>query len=724
MNTIHRFAAGAVSALVLSLPAFAQPTLRSPVLAPPGPDAIRRVSIDAAELAAIRQQRAPFRLSGFPMPRGASADLDLEPFDVLTPDAQVVLGTENGDIEIGAPDVTLLHGTIAGDPESSVFLSFSVLGANGVIRVADRTVVLSSGTFGAGEQPVIADMADFPEPPEFAKGWECHVGPEHVNPLGLDLAGDGGGTRANPCRIARIAVDTDYEYSAWLFGGNLDASAAYAVTLLGAVNEIYTRDLNVRLMVPYVRVWDADVDPYGGDRLSELQAYWSANMGSVQRELAHLLSGNYGGGVAWVSVLCSKTYGYGLSGVGGGFPYPLRDHDGGNWDPFVVAHEVGHNFGTLHTHDGYDPVIDGCGLGDCTLAWGGTIMSYCHTCAGGMTNIILHFHPRVIEQISNYLNAACNIEGALKAFAYNDEEIVLQDTPLTVDVLANDIPINCTSPQISYVSATTLKGGSAEISLGTGQDGRDEVLYTPPAGFTGADRFLYEIETAGGAKASADGLVEVLDVRPADSLGVSRPGITTDYYDLQAPVQLPDFDTLTPYARDYLFEINYPRTNYDFATSGRYDNVGAVLRAYVHIPQTGFYTLFVESDEGSRLLVGDEVLIDNDGLHQMTERSGGIALEAGWHRIRIDYFERTQGLGLIARIQGPDLPKQTIPPQMWRTDDCVADWLPDGVVNTIDFIKFLSDWGLRLPSVDLDGNGAVNTADVVVFLNAWVHGCP
>ncbi|MBK7403353.1 MAG: hypothetical protein IPJ41_01645 [Phycisphaerales bacterium] len=726
MHTIHRLAAVLAPAILVALPALAQPVLHSPVTADAGPQAIRPVSIDSAELAAIRAQQGPFLLTGFPMPRGASADLALEPFSVLTPDAQVVLGTEHGDAPIGAPEVTLLHGTVAGDPESSVFLSFSMLGANGVIRAHGQTVVLSSGAFTKHQQTVIADMADFPEPPEFAKGWECHVGPEHFNPLGLDLTGPQGrgGARDNPCRIARVAVDTDYEYSAWLFAGNLDASAAYAVTLLGAVSEIYTRDLNVRLVVPYVRVWDADVDPYGGDRLSELQAYWSANMSGVKRELAHLLSGNYGGGVAWVGTLCSTSYGYGLSGVAGGFPYPLRDHDGGNWDLMVVAHEIGHNFGTLHTHDGYDPHIDDCGNGDCTLAWGGTIMSYCHTCAGGMTNIVLHFHPRVIDQISNYLNGACNILGSGRAFAYDDETIALENSPVNIDVLANDLPINCSTPGIFTVQGTSDQGGSVALSQGTGEGGRDEVRYTPPAGFNGTDTFFYIMQTANGVTVPANVRADVLHLRPADTLGVSRLGVTTDYYVLQTAEQLPDFNALTPYARDYLPDINIPSTNGYFATSGRYEYVGAVLHAYLHVPQNGYYTLYVESDDGSRLFVGDEKLIENDGIHRMTERSGGIALAAGWHRLRVEYFEKTQAQGLIVRIEGPGLPKQPVPPESWRTTDCVADWVPDGAVNTIDFIGFLGDWSTHTPATDLDGNGLLNTADVVQFLNAWVSGCP
>jgi hypothetical protein len=59
-------------------------------------------------------------------------------------------------------------------------------------------------------------------------------------------------------------------------------------------------------------------------------------------------------------------------------------------------HEIGHNFGSGHTHDGYSPVIDTCGIApdgsSCPaqfpLAKSATIMSYCHyKCRGDFSNL-------------------------------------------------------------------------------------------------------------------------------------------------------------------------------------------------------------------------------------------------------------------------------------------------------------------------------------------------
>ena len=67
----------------------------------------------------------------------------------------------------------------------------------------------------------------------------------------------------------------------------------------------------------------------------------------------------------------------------------------------MVAHEIGHNFGSLHTHDGYNPKVDECGVEDANgkktcpaelpLEHSSTIMSYCHNCIGGVSNVAYTF---------------------------------------------------------------------------------------------------------------------------------------------------------------------------------------------------------------------------------------------------------------------------------------------------------------------------------------------
>lgn len=681
------------------------------------------VTIDSGDLDRFRA--SDVTLTGFPIP-GGSVDLRLEAFDVLAPDAEVLVVTAQGEVPMPRPEVVTLRGTVEGDADSRVFLSLSPWGSHALIETEGKRFALVPPPTGVEGPHVVYDVADLPD--HMQPDWMCHVDAATHDPLGLAMAeaGEGGeGARNGPCRVARVAIDSDYEYTAWLFGGNADASAAYALTLMAAVSEIYTYELNVRLVVPYLRVFAQDDDPYGGsDRLGELLSHWRATKGSVQRDLAHLFSGNFGGGVAYVSVMCSKDWGYAVSGVGGWFPYPLQDHHSGNWDLMVVAHELGHNFGTLHTHDGYEPPIDKCGLGDCSDAWGGTIMSYCHTCPGGMTNIVLRFGPLVIDRILFYLQfqAPCNLTNRL--FAVDDAASVMRDASTRIDVLKNDAALNCDGIVLSTVQGISDQGGSVSISQGTGEGGRDEALYVPPQGYTGADRFEYYLYREGAGYDLGEVFVDVIEPRPADQPGVTAPGVSVAYYVIPPSSSMPDYSALTPYKFDIVPNVDYPSSGGQFATSGRSNFVGAVFDGYFKAPETGLYVLSVESDDGSMLYLGDSLLVNNDGQHGMQERSAPAALEAGLHRLRVEFFENSGSAGLIVRAEGPGLPRQPIPASRWRHADCVADWSRDGAVNSIDFIAFLADWSAQNPRADLNDDGLISTIDFLAYLNAYTAGCP
>ncbi|NUQ52255.1 MAG: hypothetical protein HUU19_06105 [Phycisphaerales bacterium] len=373
------------------------------------------LALDYAALEALRDLPR-IDVNDFVLPDGTTTSAHLVRVDPFAPGAQVVVASGNRQAPLDLSDMVILSGTIDADPDARVFVSFSAAGVHGVILDQSGDAIISSGPLGKDLLPVIYQMKDLPKD---AINWID-------KPCGLDRLvdkrkpqvttnADTTVDRAGPCRLADIAVETDWEYTANIFGGNTAASAAYAVTLMAADSEIYQRDVHTRLRVSFLRVWSDANDPYtttdNYERIFEFQDYWNANMTHIQRHAAHFLAGVLGstGGVAYYPGLCQAGYDYGLSSyLSGYFPYPLVDHNGQNWDLMVTAHEIGHNFGAPHTHD---VGIDGCGNGDCSHASEGTIMSYCHTCSGGMSNIVMNLHNVIINNhILPYLanDAPCN----------------------------------------------------------------------------------------------------------------------------------------------------------------------------------------------------------------------------------------------------------------------------------------------------------------------------
>src|SRR5204863_376034 len=72
-------------------------------------------------------------------------------------------------------------------------------------------------------------------------------------------------------------------------------------------------------------------------------------------------------------------------------------------------------------------------------------------------------------------------------------------------------------------------------------------------------------------------------------------------------------------------------------------------------------TFFTASDDGSVLYVDELLVVNNDFLQGVTERSGTVTLDAGFHSLRLEYFQGSgpSGLQFLYSLNGG--PKQPIP---------------------------------------------------------------
>jgi len=84
---------------------------------------------------------------------------------------------------------------------------------------------------------------------------------------------------------------------------------------------------------------------------------------------------------------------------------------------------------------------------------------------------------------------------------------------------------------------------------------------------------------------------------------------------------LPDFSALTPVATGTTDTINT-------SMRGRDDYYGLRFSALIDLPTAGSYTFYTASDDGSQLFIDGNLVVDNDGLHGVVEKSGTVDLSA------------------------------------------------------------------------------------------------
>ena len=121
-------------------------------------------------------------------------------------------------------------------------------------------------------------------------------------------------------------------------------------------------------------------------------------------------------------------------------------------------------------------------------------------------------------------------------------------------------------------------------------------------------------------------------------------------YKLYAGVwnNLPNFNNLTPYDFGVISEPELNEVN-------RSDKFAALYEGDIEITTGGDYTFWTASDDGSKLYIDGNLVVNNDGLHGLKEvQSAVITLSPGHHTFRLEFFEKGGNQQLFARYSGPD----------------------------------------------------------------------
>ena len=381
-----------------------------------------------------------------------TAILNLSSQDIFGSDFRVIEKTSTSEKVIDYTKPLHFIGTVAGQTQSLVSITVVNDKMMGVISYGGKNYNLQpTSETTLRNQYLLYKQADLKKELIF----NCDTNSEE-EPVPM------GGFYSSPGSKSRFAGDIgiylECDYEMFKTNGNSTTNTVNYVTgLFNMIKGIYASSpTNVSIVISEIKVWStSDVyDAANASGTSELLNEFSCeHRNGYNGRLAHLLTtASVGGGIANRPTCPSGgSYTSPLYGVSGSLSNSYNSNlSVYSWDIGVIAHELGHNCSSNHTHDcvwnGNNTPIDCCGnnagYGTCSCSVGvpvkGTIMSYCHITVNGNPGIDLSqgFHSQVAAKINDF----------------------------TMNCLSSNLSVNCPSAGLNEISATNITSTSATLS--------------------------------------------------------------------------------------------------------------------------------------------------------------------------------------------------------------------------------------------------------------------
>ncbi len=238
-----------------------------------------------------------------------------------------------------------------------------------------------------------------------------------------------------------------------------------------------------------------------------------------------------------------------------------------------------------------------------------------------------------------------------------------------VKVTIEGAPLIFEAPQIEAESAQLLhelqvqiKPASSEMETRYTIDGSkprvDSPLYTKPIRLTGSaqvrTRSFYQGEAVTPIaqrcfqKVAPRASVQILRRNPGLSQQVYWGGFEGGWQE-NAELYKPDWETMPDFSKSKPIREGQVET-IGLPKGAATEYEARVLEGFLEVPEDGLYTFELTSDDGSLLWLHRELLIDNDGLHGSATVVGHMALEQGFHPIRVEWFNKTGGASLDLKV--------------------------------------------------------------------------
>jgi hypothetical protein len=201
--------------------------------------------------------------------------------------------------------------------------------------------------------------------------------------------------------------------------------------------------------------------------------------------------------------------------------------------------------------------------------------------------------------------------------------------------------------------ACNTKGAEIYYTIDGSEPGKNSSLYTQP--FVVNKTTTVKMRAFLGEKSSLPASPEIkkaVMTKPVQP-GEVEPGLNYSYYHGFFRM-VNDFAESTPVKSGVV-----PTFSTDVREKEQY--FGFQFNGFLKIPEDGLYTIYLAANDGARLCLDGSVLINNDGLHPLTEIYKPVSLKAGLHPISAGYFQEGGTHGFKVSWHGPGFTKQEIP---------------------------------------------------------------
>ncbi len=143
---------------------------------------------------------------------------------------------------------------------------------------------------------------------------------------------------------------------------------------------------------------------------------------------------------------------------------------------------------------------------------------------------------------------------------------------------------------------------------------------------------------------------------------------------------LPNFDDLKP---EDIGKLDPPY--FDLQPATRADEFGFVFTGTIVVPQDGQYTFVLDSDDGSRLIIEDQVIAEYDGIHGVgNPKRATVQLSKGRQAIRLEYFQATSDKGLRLFWSGPGFKRRWLTARKAQATSDLVQILNSPVAEELD----------------------------------------